>query len=66
MKPIKIFLASSSELKTEREQFEIFINRKNNILKKRGFLKIKKLKIIKNKDKAIKRIFKTGSRLLLV
>jgi len=26
---IKIFLASSSELKGDREQFEIFINRKN-------------------------------------
>ena len=32
MKTIKIFLASSSELKTEREQFEIFIGRKNKIL----------------------------------
>ena len=29
MKTIKIFLASSYELKEEREQFEIFINRKN-------------------------------------
>ncbi len=29
MKIIKIFLASSSELKGDREQFEIFINRKN-------------------------------------
>ncbi len=29
MKTIKIFLASSSELKDDREQFEIFINRKN-------------------------------------
>ena len=29
MKIIKIFLASSSELKSDREQFEIFINRKN-------------------------------------
>ena len=28
-KTIKIFLASSSELKNDREQFEIFINRKN-------------------------------------
>ncbi len=26
---IKIFLASSSELKSDREQFEILINRKN-------------------------------------
>src|SRR4051794_29950205 len=26
----KIFLASSSELQTDRAQFEIFINRKNN------------------------------------
>ena len=34
MKIIKIFLASSSELKKEREQFEIFINRKNKILVK--------------------------------
>src|SRR5258705_11644328 len=30
MKRIKIFLASSNELKPEREQFEIEINRKNN------------------------------------
>lgn len=30
MKKIKLFLASSTELKTDREQFEIFINRKNN------------------------------------
>jgi hypothetical protein len=30
MKKIKIFLASSNELKPEREQFEIEINRKNN------------------------------------
>jgi DNA-binding MarR family transcriptional regulator len=29
MKKLKIFLASSSELKEDREQFEIFINRKN-------------------------------------
>ena len=29
MKKIKIFLASSNELKSEREQFEIEINRKN-------------------------------------
>ena len=29
MKTIKIFLASSSELKDDRQQFEIFINRKN-------------------------------------
>ncbi len=28
---IKIFLASSFELKTDREQFEIFINRKNKL-----------------------------------
>ncbi|MFZ2171929.1 MAG: hypothetical protein WAW61_20095 [Methylococcaceae bacterium] len=30
MQIIKIFLASSSELNEEREQFEIAINRKNN------------------------------------
>lgn len=29
MKTIKIFLASSAELKSDREQFELFINRKN-------------------------------------
>jgi len=29
IKKVKIFLASSSELKTDREQFEIFINREN-------------------------------------
>jgi hypothetical protein len=31
-----IFLASSSELKTDREQFEIFINRKNKEWIKKG------------------------------
>ena len=31
MKRIKIFLASSNELKTDREKFEIEINRKNNL-----------------------------------
>src|SRR4051812_7200396 len=36
-----IFLASSSELKEDREQFEIFINRKNNGLIERGlFLRL--------------------------
>lgn len=34
---IKIFLASSSELKEDREQFEIFINRKNKEYIKDGF-----------------------------
>ena len=29
MQTIKIFLASSSELKSDREQFELFVNRKN-------------------------------------
>lgn len=29
MSTTKVFLASSSELKEDREQFEIFINRKN-------------------------------------
>jgi len=32
----KIFLASSSELKTDREQFEIFINRRNKVLIDKG------------------------------
>ena len=32
----KIFLASSSELKLDREQFEIFINRKNKSLNDKG------------------------------
>ncbi|MDP3589674.1 MAG: COR domain-containing protein, partial [Methylobacter sp.] len=32
----KIFLASSSELKVDREQFEIFINRKNKVLIDKG------------------------------
>ncbi|OUC12119.1 MAG: hypothetical protein B0A82_24265, partial [Alkalinema sp. CACIAM 70d] len=36
MRTIKIFLASSSELKTDREQFEIFINRKNKEYIKNG------------------------------
>ncbi len=35
-KYIKIFLASSEELKTEREQFEIFIHRENQNLYKKG------------------------------
>ena len=35
-KHIKIFLASSSELKEEREQFEIFIHRENQQLYKQG------------------------------
>ncbi len=40
-KIIKIFLASSSELKTDREQFEIFINRENNKLIEKGiYLKL--------------------------
>jgi hypothetical protein len=33
----KIFLASSSELKSDRKEFEIFINRKNKDLIKKGF-----------------------------
>ena len=38
---IKIFLASSSELKDDREQFEIFINRKNKeYIKKSIFLEL--------------------------
>jgi formylglycine-generating enzyme required for sulfatase activity len=38
---IKIFLASSSELKKDREQFEIFINRKNkDWVKKGSFLEL--------------------------
>jgi hypothetical protein len=36
MNIIKIFLASSSELKSDREQFEIFIGRKNNDWVKKG------------------------------
>ena len=40
-KKIKIFLASSSELKEEREQFEIFIHRENQKLYEKGiFLKL--------------------------
>ncbi|WP_298510069.1 COR domain-containing protein [uncultured Kordia sp.] len=41
LKIIKIFLASSYELKPEREQFEIFINRENKRLIEKGtFLKL--------------------------
>ncbi len=41
MKTIKIFLASSSELKSDREQFEIFIGRRNKLWAERGvFLKL--------------------------
>ncbi|MEM9121370.1 MAG: COR domain-containing protein, partial [Cyanobacteria bacterium P01_F01_bin.56] len=36
MQTIKIFLASSSELKADREQFEIFINRQNSEYIKQG------------------------------
>jgi hypothetical protein len=36
MKKIKLFLASSSELKEDREQFEIFINRKNKMWVDKG------------------------------
>ena len=36
METKKIFLASSSELKEDREQFEIFINRKNKSWVKKG------------------------------
>ncbi len=36
MKIIRIFLASSMELKDDREQFEIFINRENKTLVKTG------------------------------
>ena len=36
MKTIRLFLASSSELKDDREQFEIFINRKNKELHSKG------------------------------
>ncbi|MGD1907036.1 MAG: COR domain-containing protein, partial [Leptolyngbyaceae cyanobacterium] len=36
MQTLKIFLASSAELKADREQFEIFINRKNKELVKTG------------------------------
>jgi len=32
----RIFLASSYELKADREQFEIFINRQNNLLRAKG------------------------------
>ena len=40
-KEIKIFLASSEELKSERDQFEIFIHRENQRLYKEGiFLKL--------------------------
>ena len=33
---IKLFLASSSELKEDRKEFEIFINRKNKELRKKN------------------------------
>jgi len=36
MKIIKIFLASSNELKPEREQFEIEVSRKNNLWKEKS------------------------------
>ena len=41
MQTIKIFLASSSELKADREQFEIFISRKNSDWVEKGiYLKL--------------------------
>ncbi|WP_167599175.1 hypothetical protein [Chlorobaculum sp. 24CR] len=36
MRTIRIFLASSNELKADREAFEIEINRKNKLLKNKG------------------------------
>ena len=36
LKSIKIFLASSSELEVDREQFEIFINRRNKDYIRKG------------------------------
>ena len=36
-KPLKIFLASSAELKDDREKFELFISRKNDTLQEKGF-----------------------------
>lgn len=38
MKTKKIFLASSSELQEEREQFELFVSRKSNLWKNNGIL----------------------------
>lgn len=41
MRILKIFLASSSELLNDREQFEIFINRRNKSWVEKGiFLKL--------------------------
>lgn len=41
LKIIRLFLASSFELKADREQFEIFINRENNVLIEKGvFIKL--------------------------
>ncbi len=41
IKVIKMFLASSAELKPERDQFEIFINRENNeLIKQKTFLRL--------------------------
>jgi hypothetical protein len=36
LKTIKIFLASSSELKADRDEFRIFISRENDRLHKQG------------------------------
>ena len=42
-KPLKIFLASSAELKDDREDFERFIGRKNKTLQEKGlFIKLEK------------------------
>jgi hypothetical protein len=41
IKIIRLFLASSSELKSERDQFEIFINRENNhLINQNKFLRL--------------------------
>ena len=41
MRTLKIFLASSCELKDDREQFEIFLNRRNKDWVEKGiFLKL--------------------------
>lgn len=43
MKKLKIFLASSSELKDDRDQFEIFIGRKNTQFIEKGiFLEVER------------------------
>jgi len=73
MRTIRIFLASSSELKADREAFEIEINRKNKLLKDKGvFLELvnwedlsAKMSLTRSQDEYNKQIGATDLFVLL-